>query len=72
MTLSIPDPPGYDDHDLTRSEILDEDNLGADPWEGGMDAAQGWSASDRYGTTAIEQATDRPLAERLKEERPDG
>lgn len=36
-----------------------------------MDPAEDWSAANRYGTTAIEQATDRPLDERLEEERPD-
>lgn len=64
-------PTTDDDEVLTGSETLDEDNMGVDPLEGGMDPAENWSASDRYGTTAIEQATDRPLAERLGEERAD-
>lgn len=71
MRFSTPDPLGHDEDVLTQSETLDEDDMGVDPLEGGMDPAEGWSASDRYGTTAIEQATDRPLAERLDEERPD-
>ncbi|MGH3900357.1 MAG: hypothetical protein ACRDTA_19350 [Pseudonocardiaceae bacterium] len=71
MTRSNPDPLGTDDDVLTQSETLDEDGMGVDPLEGGMDPPDGWSASDRYGTTAIEQATDRPLTERLAEERPD-
>ncbi|MDQ4010621.1 MAG: hypothetical protein M3228_07990 [Actinomycetota bacterium] len=36
-----------------------------------MDPAEDWSASNRYGTTAVEQTTDRPLTDRLEEERPD-
>ena len=71
MRRSTPDPMGHDDDVLTQSEALDEDDMGVDPLEGGMDPADDWSASDRYGTTAIERATDRPLTERLEEERPD-
>ncbi|MGH8964688.1 MAG: hypothetical protein ACRDXB_05075 [Actinomycetes bacterium] len=71
MTRSTPDPLGHDDDVLTQSETLDEDDMGVDPLEGGMDPADGWAASDRYGTTAVEQATDRPLTDRLEEERPD-
>ena len=71
MTVSTPDPLGHDDDVLTQSETLDEDDMGVDPLEGGMDPAEDWLASNRYGTTATEQATDRPLTERLEEERPD-
>ncbi|HZA17697.1 MAG TPA: hypothetical protein VE645_12570 [Pseudonocardiaceae bacterium] len=71
MTVFTPDPVGHDDDVLTPSETLDEDNMGVDPLEGGMDPAEDWSAANRYGTTAAEQATDRPLTERLEEERPD-
>jgi hypothetical protein len=71
VTVSTPDPLGHDDDVLTQSETLDEDGMGVDPLEGGMDPAEDWSASNRYGTTATEQATNRPLSERLEEERPD-
>jgi hypothetical protein len=71
VTVSSPDPLGHDDDVLTQSETLDEDDMGVDPLEGGMDPAEDWVASNRYGTTATEQATDRPLTERLEEERPD-
>ncbi len=71
MRRSTRDPLGHDDDVLTQSETLDEDDMGVDPLESGMDPAEGWSASNRYGTTAIEQATARPLAERLDEECPD-
>jgi hypothetical protein len=71
MERPTPDPLGRDDDVLTQSETLDEDDMGVDPLEGGMDPAEDWSAANRYGTTAAEQATDRPLAERLDEESPD-
>ncbi|MBV8539204.1 MAG: hypothetical protein JO364_16270 [Pseudonocardiales bacterium] len=71
MSSPMPDPLGYGEDVLTQSETLDEDNLDTDPLEQGMDPSEGWSAADRYGTTAREQATDRPLTERLDEERPD-
>lgn len=71
VTRSTPDPLGHDDDVLTQSEMLDEDELNVDPLEGGMDPAEDWSAANRYGTTALEQATDRPWDERLEEERPD-
>lgn len=71
MKELTPDPLGHDDNVLTQSESLDEDEIGTDPLEEGMDPAEGWSASDSYGTTAMEQAIDRPLTERLAEERPD-
>jgi hypothetical protein len=71
MRRSTPDPLGHDDDVLTQSETLDEDDMGVDPLEGGMDPPEDWSAANRYGTTAIEQATARPLAERLDEECPD-
>lgn len=71
MTVFTPDSAGHEDDVLTQSESLDEDGMGVDPLEGGMDPAEDWSASNRYGTTATEQATDRPLTDRLEEERPD-
>jgi hypothetical protein len=71
MRRPTPGPLGHDDDVLTQSEALDEDELGVDPLEGGMDPAEDWSAANRYGTTAIEQATERPLDERLGEECPD-
>lgn len=71
MTVFTPDPMGHDGDALTQSETLDEDDMGVDPLEGGMDPAEDWSAANRYGTTATEQATDRPLTDRLEEEHPD-
>lgn len=71
MSAFTPDPGEHDDDVLTQSETLDEDDMGVDPLESGMDPAEDWSAANRYGTTATEQATDRPLTERLDEERAD-
>lgn len=71
MSRPTPDPVGNDEDILGQSETLDEDNTGVDPLEGGMDPAEGWVGADAYGTTASEQASGEPLAERLREERPD-
>jgi hypothetical protein len=62
MEQSTPAPQGHDD--VLTKEAFDEDDRGVDPLECGMDPAEGWSASHRYGTPAIEQVTDRPLTER--------
>lgn len=70
MSRPSPDPLGPDDV-MEQSETLDEDDLDVDPLEGGMDPAEGWSGSTRYGTTATEQTEDRTLEDRLSEERPD-
>ncbi|MGH3620424.1 MAG: hypothetical protein ACRDQ5_01355 [Sciscionella sp.] len=56
---------------LTPSEELDEDDLGADPVERGVDPPEDWSAADRHGMTAREQAEGENLDERLSEELPD-
>lgn len=53
------------------AEDLDEDRLGADPLEEGMDPPEGWTAADRHGVTAGEQARGQTLDERLRAERPD-
>lgn len=71
MTRPSPDPQGRDEDVLEQSEMLDEDELGVDTLEGGRDPAEGWSAADRHGTSATEQATMRPVSERLAEELPD-
>lgn len=75
MNRPTPDPLDHaqePDLDVLRqSEVLDEDDLGVDPLEGGMDPPEDWAGADEYGTTATEQASDRPLTERLGEEQPD-
>lgn len=62
------------DPDLTSTagfEDLDEDRLGQDPLEEGMDPPEDWSASDRTGTTAREQREGESLDEKLDQEIPD-
>ncbi|MGH3801464.1 MAG: hypothetical protein ACRDTD_15280 [Pseudonocardiaceae bacterium] len=55
---------------LETSEATDEDELGVDPLERGIDLAQqdGYLEADRYGMTAHEQATSRSWDSRLAEE----
>lgn len=59
------------DETLTPSESLDEDELDVDPLEGGVEPPEHWSAGERHGSTAREEAEGEPLDERLAEERPD-
>lgn len=66
-----PDPGGSEYSTMQQSETLDEDDIGVDPLEAGMDPAEGWSGADRYGTAPGEQGVERPIDERLAEERSD-
>lgn len=65
-----PDPLPDPGTDVTAEE-LDEDRLGVDPLEEGVEPPEGWAAADRFGTTAQEQAEGQPLGERLAQEEPD-
>jgi protease I len=62
---SPPDP------DLTTSEQLDEDELGVDPLERGVEPPEGWAGVDRFGTTPREEREGETLDQRLAEEEPD-
>ncbi|WP_086822867.1 hypothetical protein [Allokutzneria sp. NRRL B-24872] len=53
------------------SEDLDEDRIGVDPVQEGVDAPDSWSGVDQHGTTPNEQREGEPLDERLAEENPD-
>jgi hypothetical protein len=66
-----PDPVETDAAARGAAEDLDEDRLGTDPLERGMDPPEHWSAAQRRGTTPREQREPAPLDERLAEERPD-
>jgi hypothetical protein len=66
-----PDAVETDPAALSSAEDLDEDRLRVDPLEKGMDPPEHWSAVDRRGMTAWEQAHPAPLDERLAEEEPD-
>ncbi len=59
--------------ELETSESTDEDHLGVDPLDRGMDLAEqdGYREADRYGMTAHEQATPRSWNSRLAEEQTD-
>src|SRR5262245_18876175 len=50
---------------LSGADRLDEDELGVDPLEGGMDPPERWSEADRAGMTEAEQRPGAPLDERL-------
>ncbi|WP_238846322.1 hypothetical protein [Nocardia terpenica] len=66
-----PDAAETDPAALNSAEDLDEDRLGADPLEAGMDPPEHWSGATEYGTTPREGREPRPLADRLDEEQPD-
>jgi len=56
---------------LSGADRLDEDELGVDPFESGMDPPERWSEADRFGMTKGEQRRGAPLDQRLSEEEPD-
>jgi hypothetical protein len=66
-----PDSVETDPAALNSAEDLDEDRLKLDPLEAGMDPPEHWTAADKYGMTAYEQAHPRPLDDRLEEEQPE-
>jgi len=71
---TLADPESAVNTDLTSAvdaEDFDEDRLGVDPLEEGVDPPEGWAAADREGVTAREQAEGESLDHRLAAERPD-
>ncbi|BBY54821.1 hypothetical protein H7J07_18455 [Mycobacterium koreense] len=69
-----PDPGDAVNTDLTSSvgaEDLDEDRIGLDPLEEGMDPPERWVAVDRHGVTAAEQRDGESLDQRLAQETDD-
>lgn len=66
-----PDPDDSVNPDLTTgvgAEDLDEERVGLDPLEEGMDPPENWSGSDRFGISAEEQREGESLDQRLAEE----
>ncbi|WP_163509760.1 hypothetical protein [Fodinicola acaciae] len=63
--------PQLDAAATSAAEDLDEDRLGTDPLEDGMEPPEGWSEADAYGTTRTEQRDGESLDDRLEQERPD-
>jgi hypothetical protein len=56
--------------DSEPSVVTDEDRMGADPLEDGMDTPEGWSRDIRLGGTRENEETDT-LTERIPQEEPD-
>jgi hypothetical protein len=60
--------PQLDAAATSSAEDLDEDRLGEDPLEEGMDPPESWSGA---ATTRTEQREGESLDDRLEQERPD-
>lgn len=56
---------------MPGAEDLDEDRLGVDPLERGIEPPERWSGADRFGTTPREEREGPDLDHRLAEEEPD-
>jgi hypothetical protein len=56
---------------MPGAEDLDEDRLGVDPLERGIEPPERWSGADRFGTTPREEREGPGLDQRLAEEEPD-
>jgi hypothetical protein len=66
-----PDPGDAVNPDLTTSvggEDVDEDRLGLDPLEEGMDPPEDWVGADQFGISAEEQREGETLDQRLAQE----
>jgi hypothetical protein len=64
------------DNDMTSLDaepavVMDEDRMGADPLEDGMDAPEGYSRDVRLGGTQEWERADATINERLPQEQPD-
>lgn len=69
-----PDPGDAVNPDLTSSvgaEEFDEDRMGLDPLEAGMDPPERWAGSDRFDVSADEQREGESLDQRLEQETDD-
>lgn len=66
-----PDPVETDPAALSSAEDLDEDRLGLDPLDRGIEPPERWWGANRYGTTPREESEPAPLDQRLSEEEPD-
>lgn len=56
---------------MPGAEDLDEDRLGVDPLERGIEPPERWSGADRFGTTPREEREGPDLDQRLAQEEPD-
>lgn len=69
-----PDPGDAINPDLVTgvdAEDLDEDRLGLDPLEEGMDPPEQWAASDQFGVSGEEHRDSESLDQRLAQETED-
>jgi hypothetical protein len=66
-----PDQVEGDPAALNSGEDLDEDRLGVDPLEEGVEPPERLTASDAFGTTPFEEHHGESLDQRLAEEEPD-
>ncbi|WP_019853582.1 hypothetical protein [Actinopolyspora mortivallis] len=60
-----------DPAELQSAGDLDEDELGTDPMEGGVEPPSHWSTVTRRRPTPSERSEDDDLDERLAQQRPD-
>ena len=54
---------------MNSAEDLDEDRIGKDPLEEGVEPPEHWSGVDKPGTTPYEQAEGESVEEKLARER---
>ncbi|MET1071636.1 MAG: hypothetical protein ABWY11_03210 [Umezawaea sp.] len=59
------------EYPLDTAEETDEDELGVDPLDEGVEAPYKWSGANSFGTTSAEQRAGEPLDARLAQEEPD-
>ncbi|TDH49422.1 hypothetical protein E2F47_20815 [Mycobacterium eburneum] len=69
-----PDPGDAVNPDVAAgvgAEDVDEERIGLDPLEEGMDPPERWTGSDRFGVSADEQRDGESLEQRLEQEEAD-
>lgn len=66
-----PDQVETDPAGLNSSEVLDEDRIGMDPLEKGVEPPEHWSGAASYGTTPREEHQGETLDQRIRQEEPD-
>ncbi|MEZ0362154.1 hypothetical protein ACAG26_00410 [Mycobacterium sp. pUA109] len=69
-----PDPGDAVNPDVAAgvgAEDVDEERIGLDPLEDGMDPPERWTGSDRFGVSADEQHNGESLEQRLQQEETD-
>jgi hypothetical protein len=65
-----PGDVGEDDGVLEPADTL-QGQIGDDPLDDGIDAGDGWSAGEGYGTTSAEERAGESLEQLLAQEEPD-